>query len=92
MGKVDRQLLLYPFLQKHQGQNKAFTKEDQLELVGWKQSTFSLSFASAVEVIMSHTWFSYSAISYMNHCVEMSDSTTMATKNKRQNAQWNQNY
>ena len=41
MAKVDRQLLLYQFLQKHQGQNTTFTREDLLEQVGWKQSTFS---------------------------------------------------
>lgn len=34
------QLLLYQFLQKHQTESSTFTKEQLLEQVGWKLSTF----------------------------------------------------
>ncbi len=40
MAKTDMQLLLYQFLQKHQTESSTFTKEELLEQVGWKPSTF----------------------------------------------------
>lgn len=35
------QLMLYQFLQKHQTENAAFTKEELIKHVGWKPSTFN---------------------------------------------------
>ncbi len=40
MAKTDMQLLLYQFLHKHQTESSTFTKEELLEQVGWKPSTF----------------------------------------------------
>jgi hypothetical protein len=44
MAKTDMQLLLYQFLQKHQTENSTFTKEELIEQVGWKPSTFKSYF------------------------------------------------
>ncbi|AIU66473.1 DUF3644 domain-containing protein [Vibrio coralliilyticus] len=40
MAKVEMQLLLYQFLQKHQTESSTFTKEELIAHVGWKPSTF----------------------------------------------------
>ncbi|MFS1870094.1 DUF3644 domain-containing protein [Vibrio lentus] len=41
MTKVDMQLLLYQFLQMHQTISSTFTKEELINHVGWKPSTFN---------------------------------------------------
>ncbi|WP_413283914.1 hypothetical protein [Vibrio sp. MA40-2] len=41
MAKVDMQLLLYQFLQMHQTKSSTFTKEELINHVGWKPSTFN---------------------------------------------------